>query len=131
MNTSTIGQADRALRRRRDDNAGPLCDVHALPTPRRAAADDPGGASRPTDRHDQPRYRVCPGHLPITGLTIAGRILIADLPPDTTAARHQRGATAYLGDISREPNRFTSHLLNLTVGAGRSRIEVRHCWSQR
>src|SRR5262245_58079611 len=114
MSTSTIAEAHRASRRLHDDNTGQLRDEPALPAPMWRRADGPCGAPRPQDRrHHQSRYRTCPGRLLIAGLTIAGRIVTADLPLNNRQAGHQRGATAYLDDIPREPNPFISHLLNL------------------
>jgi len=125
MNTRTIAETQSAWRRRHD-NTGQLRDAHTLPTATRRAADETGGAPRPRGHHHRPGYRVRPGHLLITGLTIADRVITPAPPLGTTAARQQRDAAAYLDDIAREPNPFTSHLLNPAAGAGRGRIDVRH-----
>jgi len=74
---------------------------------------------------------VCPGHLLITGLVIAGRIVTPDLSLNATAAQPQLDATAYVDDIPREPSPSTRCPRNLTVDAGCGRIEVLHGRSPR
>lgn len=99
MNTSTIAEAHRVRRRH----------AHELPTSVPRAADDPGAAALAPDHRDRQRgYRVCPGHLPTTRLTITGRIVTTDLDA-----------------LRPEPNPSTGRSLRLTVGADRGRIEVR------
>ena len=127
--TSAIVKTQSARRRRRDSNTGKPPDAHAPTTLTcQRAADEAGGTPRPRNHH-QPGYRVRRGHPLITGLVVADRVLTPDPPPNTTVARHQRHAAAflddaYLDDIEPVPNPFTGHLLNLTAGPGR--IDIRH-----
>jgi len=133
MNTSAIVKTQSARRRRRDNNTGKPRDAHAPTTPTcQRAADETGGTPRPRNHHHRPGYRVRPGHLLITGLTMADRVITPAPPLVTTAARHQRHAAAflddatYLDDIEPVPNPFTGHLPNRTAGPGRGPIDVRH-----
>ena len=132
MNTSAIVKTQSARRRRRDNNTGKPRDAHAPTTPTcQRAADETGGTPRPRNHH-QPGYRVRRGHPLINGLVVADRVLTPDPPPNTTVARHQRHAAAflddatYLDDIEPVPNPFTGHLPNRTAGPGRGPIDVRH-----
>src|SRR5437016_3269913 len=97
---------------------------HPTSVPR--AADDPCVAPLAADHCDQRGNRASPGHLQTTRLTITGRIVTPDLPVDATEAPRQRGVSVDLDEFRPEPNPSTGRSLNLTVGVGRSRIEVRH-----
>jgi hypothetical protein len=129
--TSAIVKTQSAWRRRRDNNTGKRRDAQAPTTPRcQRAADEAGGTPRP--RNHQSGYRVRRGHPPVTGLVVADRVVTPDPAPNTTLARHQRYAAAflddaaYLDDVAPAPNACTGHLLTRTASPGGGRIDVRH-----
>ena len=134
MNTSAIVKTQSARRRRRDNNTGKPRDAHAPSTPTcQRAADEIQVFAGVQDRSAIVR-RLSRGQAEaIHAERNRARTVDIENPRRMTAVdNNQRHAAAflddatYLDDIEPVPNPFTGHLLNLTAGPGRGRIDVRH-----